>query len=158
MAAQTWTYSGDPQASVLDKVRFLVGDTDSDDRQIADEEILFCIAESASYWSAAAMACRTLAGRYARSVSRSVGDLSLNAETKAQHYHDLAAQYESMAGEAGFSVFALSSPYAGGISVDDRDNQIANSDRVDPMAEVGNMDYPGTSRGQQYDRGDWRWR
>jgi len=149
MSAQTWTYSGDPSASSLDKIRFLIGDTDPDDRQLADEEILFCVSDRPSIYSAAAMACRTLAAKYARSVTKQVGDLKIDATVRQQHYNDLADEYDAKSGEGGLSIYALSAPYAGGISVADRDAQSADSDRVDPAFEIGSMDYPGTQRGAQ---------
>jgi len=146
MSAQTWTYSGDPRSSILDEVRFLVADTDTNDRQIADEEILYLIDIRASTYSVASGVCQAIAAKYARDVSKHVGDLKIEAQARQQHYNDLADRYASQAGEAGLSMYALSAPYAGGISQSDRDVQIADSDRVDPSFSVGGMDYPGTSR------------
>jgi len=35
----SWSYSGDPSASDLDRVRWLIGDTDEDHQEVTDEEI-----------------------------------------------------------------------------------------------------------------------
>ena len=35
----TWTYSGDPATNARDSIRFLVGDTDTNDQLVSDEEI-----------------------------------------------------------------------------------------------------------------------
>ena len=35
----TWTYSGDPATNARDAIRFLTGDTDTNDQLINDEEI-----------------------------------------------------------------------------------------------------------------------
>ena len=34
-----WTYSGDPSSSARDAIRFLVGDTDTNDQLVTNEEI-----------------------------------------------------------------------------------------------------------------------
>ena len=34
-----WSYSGDPDSSALDGIRFLIGDTDTNDQLLANEEI-----------------------------------------------------------------------------------------------------------------------
>lgn len=142
MSLQTWTYSGDPAASDLDAVRFLIGDTDSDDRQIGDEELLYLISTRSSVYSAAALACRTLAAKYARETDRQVGDLRISASSRQQHYHDLAKQLAVEAGEDGISPFALLAPYAGGISRADRRAQVLDTDRVAPSFTIGMDDFP----------------
>lgn len=40
----SWTYSGDPSTSDLDRYRFLVGDTDAGEPLLQDEEIAFILA------------------------------------------------------------------------------------------------------------------
>lgn len=144
MTIQTWTYSGDPQSSNLDKVRFLIGDTDPSDKQLGDEEILFLLADRGSFYSAASIACLTLVARYAREVSRQVGDLRISAEQRQQHYQQLHEHLASQAGESdGMSPYVLAAPYAGGISRSDRQAQIDDTDRRPPAFEEGMMDHPG---------------
>jgi hypothetical protein len=147
VTAQTWTYSGDPQSSDLDKVRFLIGDTDQSDRLLGDEEILFLLSERSGVYAASSIACLTLAARFSREVTKQVGDLKISAEQRAQHYRDLHEHYASQAGESGgMSPYVLSAPYAGGISIADRNAQIDDTDRVQPSFEIGSMDDPGSDR------------
>jgi hypothetical protein len=142
MTIQTWTYSGDPNSSDLDKVRFLIGDTDPEDRLLSDEEILFLLHDRGSFYSAASIACLTIAARYAREVNRQVGDLRIDAEQRQKHYQQLHEHFASQAGEpSGMSPFVLSAPYAGGISRSDREEQIEDTDRVQPAFSVGRMDF-----------------
>lgn len=39
----TFTYSGDPTASILDEIRFMVGDTDANNPLLQNEEICFAL-------------------------------------------------------------------------------------------------------------------
>jgi len=39
----TWTYSGNPANSSSDAVRFLIGDTDTTDQLISNEEIAYLV-------------------------------------------------------------------------------------------------------------------
>jgi len=81
--ASQWSYSGNPSARTLDKVRFLCGDTDSTNQQIADEEISFLLSEwNNDAYVSAAFACEAIAGKYSSKsdYSRSVGDLSISTQ------------------------------------------------------------------------------
>lgn len=83
----TWSYSGNPAASANDKVRFLCGDTDTNNQQITNEEIAFLLTEwGGNAYTAAAEACMAIAGKYASKAdsSRSVGDLSISTQYQAQ--------------------------------------------------------------------------
>ena len=87
----TWTYGGDPSASTLAEVRFLIGDTDTDDQQLQDEEINHLLSENnGEPYAAAVDAAEALVALYARDVSRAVGDLQVLAEARAAHYAGLA--------------------------------------------------------------------
>jgi hypothetical protein len=79
----TWTYSGDPGASTLDEVRFLIQDTDTDDQLLSDEEINYLADGYGDPYSAAVAAVVSLIGKAARSQeeSKRVGDLSLSRKS-----------------------------------------------------------------------------
>ena len=89
----TWTYSGNPGASTLDEVRFLIQDTDTNDQQLQDEEINYLITANGDPYGAAVAACSALLARLASlsSESKKVGDLSLT-----RVYGMAVAKYESM--------------------------------------------------------------
>ena len=76
----TWSYSGDPSSSNLDQVRFLIGDTDTTNQQLSNEEINFLLtAWNNVTYLAAAEGCMAIAGKYQNKAdfSRTVGDLSI---------------------------------------------------------------------------------
>lgn len=88
----TWSYSGDPASSEKDAVRFLVGDTDTNDQLLSDEEIDYVIVESGgSKYQSAHDAAYAIASKFSRMAqSKSVGDLSISYADRAKAYFELA--------------------------------------------------------------------
>lgn len=89
----TWTYSGNPGASTLDEVRFLIQDTDTNDQLLQDEELNYLITSYGDPYSAAVAAVSALIGRLAslQSESKKVGDVSLT-----RVYGMQVAKYEAL--------------------------------------------------------------
>lgn len=92
-----WTYSGDPSASTVDEVHFLVGDTDPADPLVQDEEIAYHLAlfpkgDGQPAWLAAAAVAEAIAAKFARKMDRSVGALQQSAKQQRDHYVELASQ------------------------------------------------------------------
>ena len=92
-----WSYTGNPSARAIDKVRFLCGDTDTDNQQIMDPEIDFLLTEwNNDAYTSAAFACEAIAGKYSAKsdYSRSVGDLSISTQfgASAKTFLDRAAR------------------------------------------------------------------
>lgn len=135
----TWSYSGDPNSSDVDAVRFMVGDTIEADQQLQNEEIGWLLVdEGADVRRAAARGADTLWARYARQVDRRVGDMQLLASTKASHYKELSLRLWAIA------MARTSGPWAGGISEMDKDTNIADTDRVPAFFARDMMEYPDT--------------
>jgi len=87
-----FTYGGDPSASDLAAIRFLIGDTDSDDQLLQDSEINWIHSEAGnSVYQAAHDCCYTIASKFSRlATSKSVGDLSLSYSDRAKAFFELA--------------------------------------------------------------------
>lgn len=130
-----WTYH-DPQLYDRDKVRFLVGDTDFEDQQIQDEEIGFALDQEGNYRSAAAVIAESLAAKYARLVDKSVGDLSISYSQRATQFAEVAKKLRS-----GASI-SLAMPYAGGISVTDKESRANDTSKTSPAFKRGMNDNP----------------
>ena len=65
----SWSYSGNPADSALDKVRFLIGDTDTTDQLLTNEEINYTIAESGgSIYQSAHDAAYAIASKFVERV------------------------------------------------------------------------------------------
>jgi len=89
----SWTYSGDPTASTRDQVRFLIGDTDTDDQQLTDAEVDYALAETSDEpYSAAIICAEALRSKYARKMDKSIGDLSASFSQLVDHYSKLIQQ------------------------------------------------------------------
>ena len=77
----TFTYNGDPAASALAEVRFLVGDTDSTRPLLQDAEIQYVIDKWDPLFGSAtlnaAVCCEVIAGNFAREISVSADGVSV---------------------------------------------------------------------------------
>lgn len=85
----------DPSSGNRDKVRFLIGDTDSTDPHFSDEEITYLLTTwGDNVYNAAIHGAEILSGRYAHltNYSRSIGDLSISEQygASAQEFRKLA--------------------------------------------------------------------
>jgi len=90
----TFTYV-DPGSNDRDKVRFLIGDTDSTDQHFSDEEISYLLTTwGNNVFDSAIAGAEILAGRYAHltNYSRSIGDLSIS-----EQYGASAAEFNALA-------------------------------------------------------------
>jgi hypothetical protein len=101
----TWSYSGNPSNSANDKVRFLCGDTDTNNQQVSNEEIAFLLTEwNSNAYLAAAFACDAISGKYSAKadLSRSVGDLSISSQygSQARTFMERAASLRALASRA----------------------------------------------------------
>ncbi len=134
----SFTWSNNPAGSNRDLMRMLLRDTSSSSMKFSDEELAWYVANSASVWYAAAEACDTYAGKLAESGSKTVGDLSI---TRAVGDYRMTAQrFRARGARAAI-------PYAGGITVSDKDTETGDSDRVASAFRIGMHDEIGSSTG-----------
>lgn len=127
------------EASTLsrNRVRLLVGDisTSTAREYLHDGAYDFFVAQAPNIYSAAALAANSLAALFGGSGSeKKVGDLSIK-RADAAYYRDLAKEFRRMSS-------LQSAPYAGGISRDDKDAQLDDTDRVKPSFTRGQFANP----------------
>lgn len=133
----TWTYdSTAPGSSAKSLVRLLIGDTSSGDQLLQDEEIEALIALEGNNYTAAALACETIAASFSRRADQKVGQLSIRLS-------QLSDQYSARADRLRKRGRLRGGVYAGGISRSDVDTVKADTDEVRGQFEVGMTDYPG---------------
>lgn len=141
-----WTYDNAPgtdtAAGRRDAVRLLIGDTDTNDQLLTDEEIAFYLSEAndRTYYAAAASA-KAIAAKYARLVTNSIDSASVNLSDRMAHYDKLSMKLEREAKTKGS---ALGVPVAGGISDAEIRAQRQREDRPQPAFEVGKFRNPPT--------------
>lgn len=113
----------------LNTVRLLLGDTDTLDQQVQNEEITFSLSQTNdNVYFAAAWLARTVASKYARKVNVQL-DGSLSAD-----YSDLAKQYTSLAETLeyqGKKTGAIIGVVAGGLTKSDINAVRTNTDRIE---------------------------
>ena len=90
----------------LNTVRLLVGDTDTNDQQVQDEEITFALSqESDKVYAAASWVAKTLAAKFARYVDVDLdGQLEEKYSQLQKHYSALSKQLESLDKESSASL------------------------------------------------------
>jgi hypothetical protein len=127
-----WSYSGDPTTSNKDAIRFLIGDTIYSDPQLQDPEINFAYTTRGNIWGAAAMLCRALAAQLSRQADVVDQNLRNAYSQRARAYMIRASDYEVQA-----AIRSGAMPYAGGISIADKQQQEQDTDRVAPQFQLG---------------------
>ena len=135
----SWTYDTALSAN-KDKVRFYAGDTDSAAAiTVTDEEIGGLLTLAGGARAAAALLCDHLAMRYAQRGQQLTDDIG-----QSVNYGDLAKQFTDRArvlrSQASFGAV----PFAGGISVAQKQAQQANTDRVTPAFSTTTHEAPGS--------------
>lgn len=122
-----WTYSGNPAYSAKDQVRFLIGDTDSDDRQLFDQEIIWVLSQyNNTPLNAAVRCCETIVTKYARQVDETVGQVKIMFSQRMKNYQTTLATLRARL------AMEDASPFAGGLSVSEKRTVSQNTDRVRP--------------------------
>lgn len=133
----TWTYSGDPSSTDRDAVRFLIGDTDTTDQQLTDEEIAYLLDQAGdNVYAAAIAAAEALLGKYARLVDKNVGDLKLSYSQRQSSYAGLIIVLKKKFG------IRSATPYAGGLSINEKISDSEDTDLTQPTFSRDQFNYP----------------
>jgi hypothetical protein len=148
----SWSYSvtdlnTTTSSGRLNSVRLLVGDTDTSDQLVQDEEINFALAQANNnVYYAASWTCRAIAAKFSRMVDTQLdGALQANYSDRAKQYQQLASQVEAQGKKtSGKSLGA----FGGGISVSDVSVANSDTDRVKPAFSIGQFD--NVEAGEQY--------
>lgn len=152
-----WSYdptdlTTDTVSGRLNSVRFLIGDNDTNDQQLQDEEIQFALAQSGdNIYSAGAWSSRALANKFARLVN-----IDLDGQLAAE-YSDLTSQYLQLADSLEYQAKKVSGALgmvAGGISKTDMRLARQAPDRVKPSFRRNQFDNPPDDGDYNYDYWD----
>ena len=127
--------------SEKDQVRLLIGDTDSTDVLLRDEEINYFLTAEGSVYAAAVVACRTIAANFARQSDFWIGTIRTNNAERSKAFSAKADELNRK------RLISGSSPFAGGISIADKDTRRDDGDRVQPAFSRNTHVPPGESIG-----------
>lgn len=134
----TWTYDTS-LSTAKDRVRLLVGDTDTTDQQFSDEEITAVLALGGTERSAAAELCTMLSMKYARKANVSSGPLSVQWGSVSATYAARAADLRASTGGQVPSIVV------GGSTYTQRDRLRDNTDRIQPAIRSGQFVNPNAT-------------
>ena len=136
----TWTYSGDPDSSALNAIRFLIGDTDTNDQLLSNEEITWVNSQvtgnttsTDGLYEASYRCLLGIASKFSRLADQAIGDLRVSMSQKAKGAREQAEELKKLALREG----STPTPYAGGITISDKEIDDANSDLVDHYFKRG---------------------
>ena len=118
-----WSYSGNPSSSMLDRLRFEIQDTSSEDPLLSDEELTFLLTNYTIY-RAAAKACLAIAMKFAKLADKRIGPISISAGERAEKYLQLADKFSRR--------YLIGEPYSGNMSKDDESSDVTNKDLKQP--------------------------
>lgn len=141
----SWTYST-TLATGKDQIRLLIGDTDTTDQQLQDEEIAFILSDEGNLYRAAASCAMTIAGKYARRV-----DYAMNRGEVQETLSQLQTQYTQLAKDLRRRASRDIAAYVGGQSISEKAIDSTNSDLVQPIFTKSGMTEPGTETGDRDD-------
>lgn len=122
-----WTYSGNPAYSAKDQTRYLIGDTNPKDQQLSDQEIEWVLSVYNNAPLNAAVRCtETLIAKYARLVDETVGQVKIMFSQRLKGYDQTLTMLSNRL------TMEDAAPFAGGISVSQKQNNLQNSNLVRP--------------------------
>lgn len=145
----SWSYSGDPATSPLDKQRFLVGDTNSAKPIFSDEEIKSEISQApaASVYTIAARLCEQAAVHFSNEVDKKTDSVSVFASQRSKQYQQRALYYRGK---------IPAQPYAGGVSKDDKQRNRDNNDLELPYITTDSNEFSVAEQAKQATQGAFR--
>tara|TARA_R110000851_G_scaffold1876_2_gene7353 strand:- start:636 stop:1100 length:465 start_codon:yes stop_codon:yes gene_type:complete len=143
----TWSYDAtdldtETSSGRLNSVRYLVGDTQTSDEQVQNEEVVFALAQTSNnVYNAAAFVANTIASKYSRLVTTKLdGALSSNYSELSKSYRILATELKTLGqryNSAGLGFFV------GGILISDVDSVRGNTNRVPSSFRMDRFRFPG---------------
>jgi hypothetical protein len=107
----SWSYSGNPADSELDKLRFIVGDTNPDEPVLQDEEIQFLILQHGDNENVLRYHLFVLVATiFSRDIKRSLGPQAEDPTERLKFFKEQIAYYRSKLVSAGISLPRYASP------------------------------------------------
>lgn len=127
----------------LNSVRLLIGDTDSSDPLLQDEEILFSLAQKSTVYGAAALSCKFIVANFSRLVDTQLdGALQENYSDLVKNYSSISSKMADLDDSESGTKLGIS---AGGISLTGMTLVQALPDRPRSEFWVGQFDNPEAS-------------
>ena len=126
----------------LNTVRLLVGDTDTTDQLVQNEEVAFALAQvNDNVYYAGSWVCKAIAAKFSRMVTTTLdGALSSNYSDRAKQYQQLSIQIEAQGRKTSGKSLGV---FGGGISVVAVEVVRENPDRIKPAFTIDQFENTG---------------
>lgn len=131
----TWTYDSTSITTDLGRVRRNIGDTNTNDQGLSDEEIQSFLDDGLTVDHASLRSAQALYAKWVRYVDRSNLGMSASRSQKLQHLKDLIDGY--LAKRVG----RRAAPFVGGVSQDGKEDLESDTDFITPRTRRGMFDY-----------------
>ena len=131
-------FSYDPTdlADEFNRLRLEIGDTDSKDPLLDDDEVIKVQAEEDSFYMRASTCCSLIASKLIRRAKYRIGQFSEDARSEYDRYTIMASNFAKLASK--------SYPWAASISVATKETNETDTSLVKPKFKKGMFDAPGT--------------
>ena len=139
----TFSYDETALDVELNKIRLFIGDTDSDDPLLQDEEIASAQADVVGFKATVAACCRLICAQLSRKVDYKLSLLTEKASALYERYKDMAERYEVMS--------SVSYPWSGSIFEADKEAVEDDTSLVKPKFRKDLHRHPGTVNGNDVD-------
>lgn len=122
-----FSYSGDPSKSPLDAVRFFIGDTDRCDVLLQDAEIQYVLNKYNDAPINAAIECvQSIMSKFSRVPDEKVGQVAISFSQRMKMYGEMLINLRHQLAVGDIQ------PFAGGISVSQKQSNLSDTDTVRP--------------------------
>ena len=113
----------------FNRLRLEIGDTDSDEYFLDDEEIEVIQSEKTSFYRRAAACCELVCAKVAREVKSKIGHFSEDSNEIYVRYKALADRYHAYA--------SMNYPWSSAISVSEKETYEDDTSLVQPKIKLG---------------------
>ncbi len=110
----TFSYDTADLSTELNKIRLYIGDVDSNDVLLENEEIALIQADSSTFLKRCAECCRLICAKVIRRVDGKFGNLTEKSSSIYDHYKEKADTFDSLS--------SSSYPWMGSLYQDDKDD------------------------------------
>ena len=140
LAANAWSYTGNPSVVPRDHVRELVGDVDSQKKKVGDVQIELALATHKNVYFAAAAIARQIAMYFADRPVISSNGVSENWQAVYDNYMKMADRLEAIGQEQSFFASGAAAPQAISHSRSKLQAALEDQDRNwGPISAAGSM-------------------
>lgn len=125
----SFSYDLSDLSTEFNKLRLEIGDVDSNDYFLDDEEIMYVQSEKTSFYRRAAACCELICIKIARNVKTKIGHFSEDSDEIYVRYKELATKFHAYA--------SINYPWSSSITVSEKKGYENDTSLVQPKIKLG---------------------